>query len=328
MGVLTRPTRSQEWHKAGGAGVFLARTNEDERADPGIGPRYMNTSRLRRIMMNQAKVFLLMTGLMVAMVLIGGAMGGQEMALVFFGMALVMNVGMYWFSHRIVLRMYKAKIVSPEDAPDLYRMVDRLRQQAGLPMPVVAVSPQQQPNAFATGRNPKNGVVCVTAGLMQLMNQREIEGVIAHELAHIKHRHMLVSTIAAAMAGAIVMVARWGVFFGDRDRNMVVAILLMILAPLAAMIVQMAISRTNEFQADRTAAEIVGSPDGLASALARLEGYAGRIPMDVNQAGASLAIVNPLRAGGAMASFGKLFSTHPPTEERIEALRELHGTLR
>jgi len=275
--------------------------------------------------MNQAKVFLLMTGLMVFMVLIGGLMGGQEMALVFFGLALLMNVGMYWFSHRIVLRMYKAKLVTRDEAPELYDMVDRLRQQANLPMPTVAIAPQQQPNAFATGRSPKHGVVCVTTGLMQLMDRRELEGVIAHELAHIKHRHMLVSTIAAAMAGAIVMVARWGIFFGGRDRNIVVSILLMILAPIAALIIQTAISRTNEFQADRTGAEIAGTPDGLASALGRLESYAGRIPMDVNQAGASLAIVNPLRGGG-MAGFTRFFSTHPPTQDRIAALRELRGT--
>ena len=275
--------------------------------------------------MSQVKVMLLMTGLMVFMVLIGGAIGGQEMAYAFFAMALFMNVGMYWFSHRIVLRMYKAKIVSREDAPQLYDMVDELRQRAGLPMPTVAIAPQDQPNAFATGRNHSHAVVCVTTGLLKLMDRKELEGVIAHELAHIKHRHMLVSTVAAAMAGAIVMVARWGIFFGGRDRNMVVMILLMILAPVAAMIVQMAISRTNEFQADRTGAEIAGAPDGLANALARLEGYANRIPMDVNQAGASLAIVNPLRGGTAQA-FGKLFSTHPPTEERIAALRQLRGT--
>ena len=276
--------------------------------------------------MNQAKVLFLMTGLMVFMVLVGGLIGGEQMALVFFGIALVMNVGMYWFSDRMVLKMYKARVVSPQDAPELYEMVDRLRKQANLPMPTVAIAPQEQPNAFATGRNPKNGVVCVTAGLLRLMNRQELEGVIAHELAHIKHRHMLVSTVAAAMAGAIVMIARWGIFFGDRDRNMVVMILLMILAPLAAFIVKGMISRTNEFQADRTGAEIAGTPDGLANALRRLEGYAERIPMDVNQAGASLAIVNPLRGNGAMGAMTKLFSTHPPTEDRIAALQDLRGT--
>ncbi len=276
--------------------------------------------------MNYAKVFLLMTGLMVFMVLLGGAIGGEQMALTFFGVALVMNVGMYWFSDRLVLKMYKAKTVGVDDAPELYQMVDRLRKQADLPMPTVAIAPKDQPNAFATGRNHKHAVVCVTAGLLRLMDRKELEGVIAHELAHIKHRHMLVSTLAAAMAGAIVMIARWGVFFGGRDRNLLVMILIMILAPIAAMIVKGAISRTNEFQADATGARIAGSPDGLANALARLESYAGQIPMDVNQAGASLAIVNPLRGQGAMGSMARFFSTHPPTEDRIAALREMRGT--
>jgi len=276
--------------------------------------------------MNYAKVFLLMTGLMVFMVLLGGAIGGEQMALTFFGVALVMNVGMYWFSDRLVLKMYKAKTVGVDDAPELYQMVDRLRKQADLPMPTVAIAPKDQPNAFATGRNHKHAVVCVTAGLLRLMDRAELEGVIAHELAHIKHRHMLVSTLAAAMAGAIVMIARWGVFFGGRDRNLLVMILIMILAPIAAMIVKGAISRTNEFQADATGARIAGSPDGLANALARLESYAGKIPMDVNQAGASLAIVNPLRGQGAMGSMARFFSTHPPTEDRIAALREMRGT--
>ncbi len=276
--------------------------------------------------MNYAKVFLLMTGLMVFMVLVGGAIGGEQMAMTFFVIALVMNVGMYWFSDRMVLKMYKARTVGPDDAPELYQMVDRLRKQADLPMPTVAIAPKEQPNAFATGRNHKHAVVCVTAGLLRLMDRQELEGVIAHELAHIKHRHMLVSTLAAAMAGAIVMIARWGVFFGGRDRNLLVMILIMILAPIGAMIVKGAISRTNEFQADATGARIAGSPDGLANALARLEGYAERIPMDVNQAGASLAIVNPLRGQGAMSSMARFFSTHPPTEDRIAALRELRGT--
>ncbi len=276
--------------------------------------------------MNYAKVFLLMTGLMVFMVLLGGAIGGEQMAMTFFGIALVMNVAMYWFSDRLVLKMYKAQTVGPDDAPELYQMVDRLRKQADLPMPTVAIAPKDQPNAFATGRNHKHAVVCVTAGLLRLMDRKELEGVVAHELAHIKHRHMLVSTLAAAMAGAIVMIARWGVFFGGRDRNLLVMILIMILAPIAAMIVKGAISRTNEFQADATGARIAGSPDGLANALARLEGYAQRIPMDVNQAGASLAIVNPLRGQGAMSSMARFFSTHPPTEDRIAALREMKGT--
>ncbi len=275
--------------------------------------------------MSQFKVFLLMAAMTVFLVVLGGAIGGESLAFTFFLGAAVLNVGMYWFSDRLVLRMFKAKVVSREDAPQLFDMVDELRRRAGLPMPIVAIAPQQQPNAFATGRSHRHAVVCVTTGLLQLMDRKELEGVIAHELAHIQHRHMLVSTIAAVMAGAIAMVARWGFFFGGgENRNPVVAILIMILAPLAAIILQMAISRTNEFQADATGAEIAGGPEGLANALQRLESAAQRIPMEVNPAGAQLAIVNPLR-GGAMGGFTKLFRTHPPTEERIAALRRLRG---
>jgi heat shock protein HtpX len=281
--------------------------------------------------MQLAKVFFLMAGLTALMVVLGGYFFGQGGAVLFLGIAAVMNFGMFWFSHKVVLRMYKARIVSPQDAPELYQMVDELRQRAGLPMPVVAIAPQEQPNAFATGRSHKKAVVCVTAGLLKLVDRRELEGVVAHELAHIKHYHMLVSTIAATMAGAVAMlasVARWGAILGggrDGDRNPIVLIAMSIVAPLAAVIVQMGISRVNEFQADRTGAEIAGSPDGLASALQRLESYAQRIPMQVNPAGAQLAIVNPL-AGGRGQAFTKLFRTHPPTEERIAKLREMRGT--
>ncbi len=281
--------------------------------------------------MQRTKVFLLMAGLTALLVVLGGYFFGQGGAVLFFALAAVMNFGMYWFSDKAVLRMYKARVVSPEDAPELYRMVDELRQRAGLPMPVVAIAPQEQPNAFATGRNHEKAVVCVTAGLLKLVDRRELEGVVAHELAHIKHYHMLVSTIAATMAGAVAMlasVARWGAILGggrDGDRNPIVLIVMSILAPLAAVIVQMGISRVNEFQADRTGAEIAGNPDGLASALQRLESYAQRIPMEVNPAGAQLAIVNPL-AGSRGQAFTGLFRTHPPTEERIAKLREMRGT--
>ena len=218
----------------------------------------------------------------------------------------------------------------PQDAPELYNMVDRLRQKAGLPMPVVAVAPSEQPNAFATGRNPEHAVVCMTAGILRLLPQRELEGVIAHELAHIKHRHMLVGTVAATMAGAVAMlasIARWGLILGgiggrdDRDNNPLALLVMAIVAPLAAMIVQMAISRQNEFQADATAAGITGDPMGLASALQHIEGYARRIPMDVNPAAAQLAIINPL-SGSGRAMIG-LFRTHPETEDRIARLREI-----
>ncbi|MEX2526908.1 MAG: zinc metalloprotease HtpX [Gemmatimonadota bacterium] len=278
--------------------------------------------------MAQLRVFVLMAGLTAMFALLGGFLGGQQGAILFFAMAAVMNFGMYWFSDRLVLKMYKAKIIGPEDAPDLYRMVDELRQRAELPMPVVAVAPSEQPNAFATGRNQKHAVVCVTAGLMRTVNRDEMAGIIAHELAHIKHRHMLVGTMAATMAGAIgilASVARWGAILGggrDGDNNPLVLIVMSIVAPLAAMIVQMAISRQNEFQADRTGALIAGSPRGLSSALVRLEQAARRIPMDVNPSAAHLAIVNPL-AGRKGKAFTGLFRTHPPTEDRVAALREL-----
>lgn len=281
--------------------------------------------------MERLKVFMMMAGLTALLVVIGGAIGGQSGALIFFLMAALMNFGMYWFSDRVVLKMYRAKIISEADAPELYQMVDRLRQRAGLPMPVVAIAPSQQPNAFATGRNANNAVVCCTAGILQLVDREELEGVIAHELAHIKHRHMLVGTVAATMAGAIAMVGsivRWGAIFGgfsrDDDSGSPIALLAMaIVAPIAAMIMQLAISRQNEFQADRTAAEITGKPRGLANALIKLENYAHRIPMQVNPAAAQLAIVNPL-SGGRGAGLMRLFSTHPATEERVARLNALN----
>jgi heat shock protein HtpX len=280
--------------------------------------------------MQMVKVFGLMTGLTVLLVGFGSYLGGSQGAVLFLIVAAVMNFGMYWFSDRAVLKMYKARILGPDDAPDLYRMVDRLRQAAGLPMPTLALAPSEQPNAFATGRNPANAVVCVTAGIVRLLPPRELEGVLAHELAHIKHRHMLVGTVAATMAGAVAMlasIARWGLIFGmggrdDRGQNPFGLLVMAIVAPQAAMIVQLAISRQNEFQADATAARMTGDPHGLASALQRIEGYAAKIPMTVNPAAAQLAIINPL-AGPRAPALSGLFRTHPPTEERIARLSEL-----
>jgi heat shock protein HtpX len=269
-----------------------------------------------------------MAGLTALFVVLGQFIAGQQGAVLFLILAAVMNFGMFWFSDKVVLRMYKAKLIGPQDAPELYKMVDELRQRAGLPMPVVALAPSEQPNAFATGRNHEKAVVCVTAGLLKLVDRRELEGVIAHELAHIKHYHMLVSTVAATMAGAIGLlatIARFSAFFGggrDADRNPIALLAMAIVAPIAAMIVQMGISRANEFQADRTGAMIAGTPDGLANALLRLESYSLRIPMNVNPAGAQLAIVNPL-AGLRGKGFSNLFRTHPPTEERVARLRAL-----
>lgn len=282
--------------------------------------------------MQTLKVFGMMTALTLLFVGFGAYLGGANGAVLFFVLASVMNFGMYWFSDRAVLAMYRARVIGPEDAPELYRMVDLLRQRAGLPMPTVAVAASEQPNAFATGRNPEHAVVCVTAGILRLLPPRELEGVLAHELAHIKHRHMLVGTLAATLAGAVAMlgsVVRWGMIFGgfggrdDRDGNPIALLVMAILAPIGAMIVQLAISRQNEFQADATAASITADPMGLASALEHIEGYAHQIPMPVNPAAAQLAIINPL-AGSRQAFLG-LFRTHPPTEDRIARLRELKG---
>jgi heat shock protein HtpX len=282
--------------------------------------------------MERMKVFVMMAGLTALLVVLGGAWQGTGGALVFFVFAAAMNFAMYWWSDRMVLRMYGARIIAESDAPELYRLVDRLRQRAGLPMPVVAIAPSEQPNAFATGRNPEHAVVCVTAGILRLISQDELEGVLAHELAHVKHRHMLVGTIAATMAGAISMIAsiaRWGAIFGGfggrddrREGGGLELIAMAIVAPIAAMLIQFAISRQNEFQADATGAEICGRPLSLARALQGLESYAHRIPMAVNPAAAQLAIVNPFSGQQGMGLF-RLFSTHPSTEERVARLEAL-----
>ncbi len=280
--------------------------------------------------MQTFKVFGMMTALTVLVVAAGQFLGGSGGAVLAFGMAAVMNVGMYWFSDKAVLRMYKARTIGPDDAPELYRMVDRLRQAAGLPMPTVAVAPSEQPNAFATGRGPNHAVVCVTHGILRALPARELEGVIAHELAHIKHRHMLVGTVAATMAGAIAMlasIARWGLIFGgfggrdDGDNNPIALLVMLIVAPLGATLIHLGISRQNEFQADATAARITRDPEGLASALQHIEAFAKQVPMQVNPAAAQLAIINPF-SGRRMGLRG-LFSTHPATEDRVEALRSL-----
>jgi heat shock protein HtpX len=242
-----------------------------------------------------------------------------------------MNLFMYWGSSKIVLRSYGAKVVSPQDAPELYEMVDRLRQRAGLPMPTVAIAPHAQPNAFATGRNPENSVVCVTEGIMRALTKDELEGVIAHELAHIKNRDMLLQTMAATMAGAITNLAQFAFFFGgrgddDEGANPIVMIAMLIIGPIAAMIIQMAISRQREFKADAVGAEISGKPLSLASALQNLEANAKRIPMQVAPSAAPLAIVNPLAAFRGRG-LTKMFATHPPTEERVDALRKIAGQM-
>jgi heat shock protein HtpX len=278
---------------------------------------------------NNLKVFALMAGLTALIVAIGQAVGGSSGALLALLLSAGMNVFMYYNSGRMVLRSYGAEVVGPEQAPELYAMVDRLRQRAGLPMPTVAVAPQAQPNAFATGRNAEHAVVCVTEGLVRLLTREELEGVIAHELAHIKNRDMLISTIAATMAGAIANLAQIGQFaamFGgmrgddEEGGSPVGGLLMLFVAPIAAMLLQMAISRQREFKADRVGAEIAGHPRGLRDALLRLEQASHRIPMQVSPAAAQLAIVNPLAMLGGLS---KLFATHPPTADRVRALDAL-----
>jgi len=281
--------------------------------------------------MNNVKVFGLMAGLTALFVMAGGAFGGQSGMIIAVVMAAGMNFFAYFASAKMVLRMYNAQVITPEQAPELYAMVDRLRQRAGLPMPTVAIAPHMQPNAFATGRNPENAVVCVTEGILQLVTRDELEGVIAHELAHIKNRDMLLQTFTATIAGAISslgQMAMWGAIFGGNDEEEgggpIGAILMIFLAPLAASVIQMAISRQREFKADAVGAEICGRPLSLAHALRKLEAGAERIPMHVSPAAAPMAQVNPLSSlhGGG---FSRLFSTHPPTEERVARLEAMAG---
>jgi heat shock protein HtpX len=272
--------------------------------------------------MSNIKVFVLLAGMVALFGVVGGMIGGQQGMLLALAISAVMSFVMYFNSGKMALRAYRAQVVTREQAPDLYDMVDRLRQRAGLPMPRVAIAPHQQPNAFATGRNAGNAVVCVTQGLMDLVNRDEAEGVIAHELGHIRNRDMLLQTISATMAGAITNLARFGMVAnaGGR-RGSPLAPLAALMAPVAAMIIQFAISRSREFKADAAGAEISGKPLALASALEKLQSAAQRIPMSVAPSMAPLAQVNPLSAfRGGIAS---LFSTHPPTAERVARLQQI-----
>lgn len=277
-------------------------------------------------MINSLRTAALMAVLIVLFALVGQQLGGSSGLVIALVAAVAMNVGSYWFSDKIVLRMYRAQEVSQAQAPELYGMIDRLRQQAGLPMPRVYVIPSDQPNAFATGRNPAHAAVAVTNGIVRMLNPDELEGVLAHELAHVKNRDILTSSVAATIAAAITLLARFGLFFGGgRNRsNLISTLLMLFLAPLAAVIIQMAISRSREFVADRDGARICGKPQALASALGRLQSAAVRIPMDATPSTAHLFIVNPF--AGAMSGLRTLFSTHPPTEERIERLLAMERT--
>jgi heat shock protein HtpX len=279
--------------------------------------------------MNQLKTGVLLAGLTALVMGIGyyfGRTGGMMLA---FGLALVMNAGSYWFSDRIVLAMYRAQPVTPEQAPDLYAMVTRLCERANLPMPALYVVPDPTPNAFATGRDPKHSAVAVNDGLLRLLNSDEVEAVIAHELGHVKHRDTLITTISATMAGAIMMLARMAQYslmfsgYGHRDRdrgeNPIALLAMVILAPVAAMLLQLAVSRSREYEADRASAQLTGRPLSLAGALRKLETANDRQPMNASPATAHMFIVNPLRG----QAFASLFSTHPPVAERIARLEEM-----
>jgi heat shock protein HtpX len=272
--------------------------------------------------MSNVKVFVLLAGMVALFGVVGGLIGGQGGMLIALAIAAVMSFAMYFNSGKAALRAYRAEVVGRDRAPELYDIVDRLRQRAGLPMPTIAIAPHQQPNAFATGRNAEHAVVCATEGLLHLVDREELEGVIAHELGHIKNRDMLLQTISATMAGAITNLARFGLFTGGGNRRSAFGPLAALLAPLAAMIIQLAIGRSREYKADATGAEISGKPLELANALLTLQAGAKQIPMRISPAMAPLAQVNPLAGvggGGLMA----MFSTHPPIESRVARLRAM-----
>ena len=281
--------------------------------------------------MNGFKTVILMTAMMVLFIIVGGLLGGEHGMMIAFAISLVMNFGSYWFSDKMVLAMYGAKEVTREEQPQLYDIVEDLSQKAELPMPRVYIMNNPSPNAFATGRNPEHSAVAVTTGILSILNKDELEGVISHELTHVKHRDILVGTIAATLVGTITFIARmagWAAMFGgssrssnDRD-NVIGDLALMILAPIAALLIQMAISRSREYMADEGGAQISGKPLALASALNKLSRAKEAIPMaNAGTASAHMFIVNPLKGRSLM----KLFSTHPPIEERIKRLQEIEA---
>ena len=278
---------------------------------------------------NQIRTTLLLAAMTALILFIGQALGGRQGMMIALVFAAGMNFFSYWYSDKLVLKMYNAQEVTPQQAPDLYRMVERLARRAQLPMPKVYLIPKDAPNAFATGRNPEHAVVAVTRGLLELMAPDEVEGVLAHELAHVNNRDILIGSIAATLAGAIMMLAsmaKWGAIFGGHRGSddegggglgMIGTLALAFIAPMAAGVIQMAISRSREYLADATGARFAGSPDGLARALEKLGAYSQRRPMNANAATAHMFIVNPL-SGRSMQS---LFSTHPPIADRVQRLR-------
>jgi heat shock protein HtpX len=279
-------------------------------------------------MANGLKTALLLGALSGLLLLIGDYLGGTQGLVLAFVLAAVMNLGSYWFSDKIVLRMYRAQEVGPTHP--LYQMTERLVRRANLPMPKVYIIPDSSPNAFATGRNPEHAAVAATEGILRVLSEHELEGVIAHELAHVKHRDILISSVAATIAAAIMLAARMAMYAGmfggyggqgdgrDRGNNPIALLAMMILAPLAAMLIQAAISRSREFAADNGGAGIAGNPYGLADALRKIEAVAKRVPLDANPATAHMFIIKPFSGAGLLS----LFSTHPPTEARIQALLE------
>ena len=270
---------------------------------------------------NTFKTALLLTALTLLMMAIGRYFGGQNGMLLALVIAGVMNFVSYFFSDKIALATYRAQPVTREELPRVYAIVERLSQKMGIPMPKLFVIPTDSPNAFATGRNPQHASVAVTAGILNLLNEEELEGVLAHELGHVNNRDILISSIAATIAGAITYLGRFGLFFGggnseDRRGGGIGALLMLILAPIAAMMIQMAVSRSREYNADETGAKLTGNPYALASALSKLDAYSRRAPMIASPSTAHLFIIQPLLG----MNFGSLFSTHPPIAKRIERL--------
>jgi heat shock protein HtpX len=285
------------------------------------------TAKERQTMFNLMKTAILMAAITALFMLLGQMLGGQTGMMLALVVALGMNFFSYWFSDKMVLKMYNAREVDETSAPQFVRMVRELADKAQLPMPRVYIIDEAAPNAFATGRNPEHAAVAATTGIIRVLSERELRGVMAHELAHVKHRDILISTVSATMAGAISMLANFGMMFGGRDSegrpaNPLVGLLVAILAPLAAGLIQMAISRAREFEADRGGAEISGDPQALASALQKIQRYAQGVPMEAAERHpetAQMMIMNPLSGGGLRG----LFSTHPSTEERVERLLAL-----
>jgi heat shock protein HtpX len=285
---------------------------------------------------NAIKTTFLLTLLTLVLVLVGGRFGGREGLMFGFAIAVAMNFFSYFYSDKIALRMYRAQPVTQEQLPRVYQVVEQMTQRLGLPMPKIYVIPSPSPNAFATGRNPKHASVAVTEGILQLLDDEELAGVLAHELGHVQNRDILTSSIAATLAGAITLIARmgyWAALFGgfggrgsrDRDGGGIGALLMLFLAPIAATLIQLAVSRSREYEADATGAKTTGNPYALASALEKLEAYSKRLPMTASPSNAHLFIIQPLLGRG---SFGNLFSTHPPTAKRIERLigrTSVHG---